>query len=187
MGKNILICIFIGLYFFWPPIIQAQKSAGDSADINYPLTAMSAKEDKVNYSLKKKTIYDLLEKYDSPMKDSVDDFILVCQKYNLDCYLLPAISCLESTCGKFILPNSYNPFGWGGGRIICENWGDCIERVGKGLREQYINKGAESLGDIGRIYSESQTWTPRVQFFINQMNAIEEKNQLYFSNNQVEL
>jgi len=167
--------------------VSAQKSAGDSANIEIAISSLTKKEDEVNYSLKKKSIYDLLEKYNSPLKDSVDDFIQVCQKYNLDCYLLPAISCLESTCGKFILPNSYNPFGWGGGRIMCDNWADCINRVGKGLRENYIDKGSQTLSDIGRIYSESETWTPRVQYFINQMESLEEKNQLYFSNNQVEL
>jgi len=167
--------------------VFAQKNAGNSAEINYSLIAFSKKEIKVNYSLKKKTIYDLLEKYNSTMKESVDDYIKVCQKYDLYCYLLRDISCLESTCGKFIPHNSYNAFGWGGGRIMCDNWSDCIERVGKGLREQYINKGAKTLGDIGRIYSESPTWTLRVQSFINQMNLLEEKNQLYFSNNRVEL
>lgn len=187
MLKKIIIYFFIGLYLLLPASVLAQKSAGDSAEINYTSTLLAKKENKINYSLKKKTIHDLLEKYNSPMTDSVDDFINICQKYDLDCYLLPAISCLESTCGKFILPNSYNPFGWGRGLIMCNDWGDCIERVGKGLREQYIDKGAKTLGDIGRIYSESETWTARVQYFINQMKTLEEKNQLYFSDNQVEL
>lgn len=185
--KNLL-SIIVSLFFLlsYNPVL-AQKNAGNSAEINYTSTLLVKKEDKVNYSLKKKTIHDLLEKYDSPMIDHVDDFIKVCQKYDLDCYLLPAISCLESTCGKFVLPDSYNPFGWGGGKIICNNWADCIERVAKGLREQYIDKGAQTLENIGRIYSESKTWASRVQYFVNQMQNLEEKNQLYFSNNQVEL
>lgn len=185
--KTLILLITLSFFLLSYNPVLAQKNAGNSAEINYTSTLIVKKEDKINYSLKKKTIHDLLEKYNSPMIDSVDDYIKICQKYDLDCYLLPAISCLESTCGKFILPNSYNPFGWGGGRIMCDGWGDCIERVGKGLREQYIDKGAESLADIGRIYSESATWTPRVQYFINQMNLLEEKNQLYFSNNQVSL
>ncbi|KKQ01415.1 MAG: hypothetical protein US11_C0009G0027 [Candidatus Roizmanbacteria bacterium GW2011_GWA2_36_23] len=90
---------------------MAQLIADSSANISYN------NEIGLHNSLfvKKLAMKRILEKYNSPLKDEVDSFISACQKYDLDCFLLPSISGLESTFGKFILPASHNPFGWGGG------------------------------------------------------------------------
>jgi len=160
---------------------MAQLIADSSANISYN------NEIGLHNSLfvKKLAMKRILEKYNSPLKDEVDSFISACQKYDLDCFLLPSISGLESTFGKFILPASHNPFGWGGGYIMFGNWGEGIEAVAKGLRNNYINKGALDIYQIGRIYSESPTWSPRILYFMNEFNKEEQNILLFSSKNRV--
>lgn len=193
--KHIVVLIIIASVVFSLQMpVAADEVAGRSAHIDYTssleadiiLKTETSKNVASKYFIVKKTIRNILERYNSPLVNDVDSFVTACRDYNLDCYLLPAIMGLESTFGKFVLPGSYNPFGWGGGHIVFDNWDKSIQTVGKGLRENYINKGALSLDQIGRIYSESTTWAPRVQFFINQMKTEEEKL-LYFYGNNVEL
>ena len=164
-----------------PTNIMAQLIADSSANISYN------NEIGLHNSLfvKKLAMKRILEKYNSPLKDEVDSFISACQKYDLDCFLLPSISGLESTFGKFILPASHNPFGWGGGYIMFGNWGEGIEAVAKGLRNNYINKGALDIYQIGRIYSESPTWSPRILYFMNEFNKEEQNILLFSSKNRV--
>ncbi|HLL60246.1 MAG TPA: hypothetical protein VK338_00885 [Candidatus Nitrosocosmicus sp.] len=124
--------------------------------------------------IKRKAIYNVLAKYNSPLTSEVDSFISACKKYDLDCYLLPSITGIESYFGQMIYPGTYNGFGWGGGMIYFDNWEDSIMTVGKGLRENYFNRGAISIYDIGRIYAPpSTTWPSKVTYFMNQFYAEE--------------
>lgn len=178
----------IGILIFLTAVtgVNATFVAGNSAGINY--TTFETKEDKTKADLllKKMVIKKVLEKYDSPLVGDIDAFITTCYKYNLDCYLLPSIAGIESTFGRYIYPGSYNSFGWGGGTIMFNSYADGIETVGKGLRENYINKGAETVEQIGRIYCEGNTWAGKVQFFMSQFIK-EEENQLILKSNTVSL
>jgi hypothetical protein len=136
---------------------------------------------------KAKALEEVLSLYQSPLKNETENFIKICQKYNLNCYLLPAIAGLESSFGQFIYPNSYNPFGWGGGYIIFNSWSDAIETVAKGLRNNYLNKGALTIEQIGSIYSESPTWSRRINWFLNQFEQKENEIRLRLFKNQVKL
>lgn len=183
--KNIIKTIFLAFIFLsLTSKIYADKIAGNSATIAYNVILSEKGKD---IFLKKLAIKNIFEKYDAPLSESTDSFIKTCVAYNLDCYLLPSISGLESTFGKFIFPNSYNPFGWGGGYIMFQSWNEGIEEVGKGLRDNYIDKGAASIDKIASIYSESPTWAPRIRYFMNEFKKEEEKLQLYLSENSVEL
>ncbi|QQG43901.1 MAG: hypothetical protein HYW86_03455 [Candidatus Roizmanbacteria bacterium] len=181
-----IIFIFLFLFVIIKPA-TADSVAGSSATI---ISSNKGIEDLRNSQsdlyLQKRAIKKILEKYQSPMIDSVDVFISACQKYELDCYLLPSIATLESTLGRFIYPDSFNAFGWGGGYIMFENWDQGINTVAKGLRKNYLNKGAVSIEEIGPIYSESSTWAQRVQS-IKKMFEKVEKEQLYLSQVSVEL
>ena len=64
---------------------------------------------KVN---RKEALSKFFEKYNSPLKENVDTFIEEADKFGIDYRIIPSISCMESTCGKFLIKNSYNPFGW---------------------------------------------------------------------------
>ncbi len=183
--KPIILSILLLIFFFvFPSAIAAEMVAGHSATITYNITQ---KDEVSTYFRKKLVIKRVLEKYDSPMVDAIDDFMEACKKYNLDCYLLPSIAGIESTFGRFIYEGSYNPFGWGRGLIIFKNWGQAIDIVGQGLRENYINKGADTVEKIGVIYCEGNSWAGKVKYFMNQFEAEEDKLDLFLGQNQVKL
>lgn len=167
--------IITGLFFFSAGSAMAENQAGDSAQLS--LSVKIAKEEQRAQNLKRKelAIKSVLNRYDSPMADDANSFVEACIKYNLDCYLLPSIAGLESTFGRFIWPNSYNPFGWARGYMMFENWSDSIDTVGKGLRKGYLNRGALSTYEIGPIYSESPTWAVRVEWFKREFEKEEKK------------
>ena len=178
----VLITIFIFSIVFVRPAI-GQESAGDSARLDSIIINRSTNSDKktYNFAVVKLTIKSILEqKYNSALADQSEAFTTACKKYELNCFLLPAIAGLESTFGKFLMPGSYNPFGWGGGNIYFNSWEEGINTVGRGLYEKYIKKlNTDTLEKIGSIYSESPTWTPRVASFINIFEKEYEKNLLY--------
>lgn len=188
MKYKILITIITGLIFLFFTFPVFSKESGSSAvlSINNRIDEKTTKD----LEIKRKTIIikNVLERYNSPLVDSASDFVKTCFKYDLDCYLLPSIAGLESTFGKFILPSSYNPFGWGGGYIIFSSWSEAIDTVGRGLRENYLDKWhLDTVEAIGRVYSESPTWAVRVNWFINQFKKEEEKLMLLSLEFPVEL
>lgn len=116
--------------------------------------------------LQTRAIQNTLQKYKSPMQDSAPKYVEVAAKYNIDWTLLPAISGVESTFGKFVPQNSYNPFGWGNGQIKFESWEDAIEKVGNGLNRIYYQRGYTTPELIQPIYAPpSKTWAQKVNYF----------------------
>lgn len=143
-----------------------KKVSGNNDKVAEHSAKIAVLKDNNPYFTKQLAIKRILYKYNSPLIATVDSFINACINYNLDCYLLPSISGIESMFGQFIYPNSYNPFGWGGGYIIFKDWDEGIETVAKGLKENYIDKGAVNLSQIGKIYAPpSNTWAYKVDFF----------------------
>jgi len=181
----LFLVLLIGLYLALP--VAAENVAGNSASINYIAKAQNTAADDSSLAIKKKAIKQVLEKYQSTLVMEVDNFISTCVKYDLDCFFLPAIAGVESSFGNAVLPNSYNPFGWGRGLINFSSWSQAIDTVGRGLREDYINKGATTIDQIGAIYCEGNTWTAKVRFFMEQINNEAEKSRLLFIKNPVEL
>jgi len=190
MKKAIIIGILIlAALLFSPDINATPKEAGSSAVLasgnNAPLSQLVQREK--SFILKKKVISAVLSKYNSPILGSEDAFIKACRAYELDCYLLPAITGLESGYGRAIIPGSYNGFGWGNGRIMFKDWDDGILTVGKGLRQNYINRGAETVDQIGVIYAASPTWAQRVKAIMAQFEDEERKMNLYLEPYTVQL
>lgn len=167
--------------------VSAEKIAGASAKINYITYNSNSANQKAEAYVVKKTIREILEKYHSPMVDQVDSFYRACQTFEIDCYLLPSITGVESSFGQFIYPGTFNPFGWGRGLTYFKDWDEAIMTVGQGLRQNYINKGADTVEAIGRIYCEGNTWAGKVNHFINEFKTQEDKNDLYLNQNNVEL
>jgi len=117
------------------------------------------------------------EKYNSPLKENSETFVSIADEYNIDYRLLPSISCMESTCGKQLIPGTYNPFGWGiyGNQYIgFGSYDEAISVVGKGLAENYIAKGFETPWEIGPIYAPPNyaNWASGVTFFYNQIDEV---------------
>ncbi|MFH0772998.1 MAG: hypothetical protein V1922_01680 [bacterium] len=165
---------------------RAQSIAGSSAAVAYIEKNSTSSINLQNIALKRKAITEVLKRYDAPLLSEVDSFIDACTTYNLDCYLLPSISGVESTFGKFLIPGTYNPFGWGRGLLTYTSFSQTIMTVGKGIRENYIDKGADTVDKIGYIYCEGNTWSGKVKFFMRQFEE-EEKKQLFFMQDAVQL
>lgn len=184
MKQLIFITILIASVYFLPRSVMAEKISGESAQV----TLIQVKyNSNAILSRKKLVMSKVLQNYNSPLSSEVAAFLSTCISYELDCYLLPSIAGIESGFGKFVYPNSNNPFGWGGGMIMFQSWQDAIDAVGKGLRQNYINKGAESVDEIALIYAESKTWAPRVKYFMAQFEKEEEKINSFLSKSEVKL
>ena len=187
--KKLLISIFItAIMFLLVSPIYAENIAGDSAGMILSFKISQKDMSDMKEYRTKRAIKFILQKYNSPMVSEVDAFYNTCQKYDLDCYLLPSISGIESTFGKFLLPGSFNPFGWGRGIIPFNNWSEAIDTVGKGLRENYMDKwGAKTVDEIGRIYCEGNTWASKVNWFMKEFKQEEEKISLFLNTDPVQL
>lgn len=124
-----------------------------------------------------KIIEDFFKSYKSPLSDYSNLFVQVSDKYHLDYRLLPAISMQESNGGKKIIADSYNPFGYGiyGAMAIKFNsWDEAIERVGKALREDYLNMGLKTPSQIMAKYTPSSlskdgAWAKGVIAFMEEL------------------
>ncbi len=180
---SLIFALIIGVT---PGVVRADEVAGLSARLVQPVSSDPTKN-PLALGIQKRVIKNVLTRYGSPMSVSVDAFIDACTTYSLDCYWLPSIAGLESTFGKAVLPGTYNPYGWGRGFIYFKSWDQATFTVAKGLRENYLNRGALGIEGIAPMYSESPTWAVRVNFFISQFRAEEDKTKLLFKQNGVEL
>ncbi len=137
--------------------------------------------DTVDNYRKVTTLYNFLDKYNSPLKSHARTFVEQAERYNLDYRLLAAISGVESTFGRQLPDNSYNAWGWGiyGDNMIrFASYPEAISTISQSLRENYINKwGAQNVYQIGRFYAASPTWAQRVVYFMGKI----EDNELSLS------
>lgn len=124
-----------------------------------------------------KIIEDFFTGYRSPLAPFSNTFIQVADQYKLDYKLLPSIAMQESNGGKKVIKNSYNPFGYGiyGSLIIkFTSWEEAIERVGKALREDYLDKGFKTPYEIMVKYTppslaKEGAWAKGVTTFMEEL------------------
>lgn len=124
-----------------------------------------------------KIIEEFFKDYKSPLSLYSDVFIQVSDKYKLDYKLLPAITMQESNGGKRVIKNSYNPFGYGiYGTLVIKfsSWEEAIEKVGKALREDYLNQGLKTPYQIMAKYTppsltKGGAWAAGVSSFMKEL------------------
>ncbi len=124
-----------------------------------------------------KIIENFFKNYKSPLSVYSTTFIQIADKYQLDWRLLPSIAMQESNGGRKVTDSSYNPFGYGiyGGSVIKFNsWDGAIERVGKALREDYLNQGLKTPYQIMTKYTPSSlsvdgAWAKGVSTFMEEL------------------
>ena len=83
----------------------------------------------------------------------------------------------ESNGGKKVINNSHNPFGYGiyGGLVIkFASWDESIERVGRALREDYLNQGLKNPHQIMAKYTppslaKNGAWAKGVTTFMEEL------------------
>jgi hypothetical protein len=114
-------------------------------------------------------------KYNAPLTLHAETFVRVADLHGLDYRLMPAISCVESTCGKFLLQGSHNPFGWGGGYIYFKSFDEGITRVGKGLHDIYLSRGLDTPEKMAPVYAppSKHFWGGKVSHFMGEIGEIQ--------------
>lgn len=142
-----------------------------------PQSETSISEDIVYTDGRSKILEVFFQEYKAPLAEYSEVFIRVADKYNLDYRLLPAISMQESNGGKRIIKDSYNPFGYGiyGDTVRrFTSWEEAIERVGKALREDYLDEGYNTPTEIMAKYTPSSlkkngAWATGVIAFMEEL------------------
>lgn len=154
--KRLLTIIFVLLATFWVvtcPVEGRELQAEGSAI----LTKDFVLEDK-----RAEILACFLAKYKSPLIPFANEFVEAADAYGLDWKLVPAITGLESTFGRQIPYGSYNAYGWANGTYRFASWEESIWHVNRVLKEKYIDRGAVTVWQVGKIYATSPTWASRV-------------------------
>ncbi len=142
-----------------------------------PQNGIQASESIQSADARPKIIENFFKGYQSPLANFSDTFVSVADKYKLDYKLLPSIAMQESKGGQRVIDNSYNPFGYGiyGDLVIrFSTWEQAIERVGKALREDYLNAGLKTPTQIMAKYTppslaKGGTWATGVTSFMEEL------------------
>ncbi len=179
MGKKIILSIFFIFLLLAAGRGVSAQTAGSSA----ALLQEEKPRQRQDILLKRLAIEAVFERYGSPLADEGDSFISACIKYDLDCYLLPAIASVESGFGRRYIRSNNNPFGWGGGYIKFSSLSQAIDTVAKTLRQKYINRGAKTIPQIGRIYAADPNWAAKVLRAKKIFEKEEKKQALLFNTN----
>lgn len=155
----------IALFFIGvgPVFAQAESNAAASLVVHV-----------VDSDLRVSQLEAYLSSHSSPLVDEAKHFVSEADRLELDWKLVAAIAGVESTFGKHIPTNSFNAWGWGVftgavDGIHFKDWKDGITQVSEGLRYNYIDKGAETIEQMGRIYAASPAWSWKVRFFLDQI------------------
>lgn len=134
-------------------------------------------QDVLKKDARAKIVENFFKEYKSPLAHLGDIFITVADKYSLDYRLLPSIAMQESNGGQKVIKNSNNPFGYGiYGKLVTrfESWESAVERVGRALREDYLDKGLNSPTQIMAKYTPPSaatggTWARGVSSFMEEL------------------
>lgn len=117
-----------------------------------------------------------LESKSSPFAKDAKHFVEEADRLGLDWKLVAAIAGNESYFGQLIPYNSNNAWGWAvytgmsyGANF--KDWKEGVTIVSEGLKENYIEKGAVTLADIGHIYAADPNWANNVAHFMNEIDA----------------
>lgn len=173
---TLLFAITLGLYLSITKQV-APQSNNFKIYASLPQGGMEVSQDIQKKDARSKIIEDFFKGYKAPLAEFADEFIAVAEKYSLDFRLLPAIAMQESNGGKRVIEDSKNPFGYGiyGGKVLRFNsFEEAIERVGRGLREDYLNKGLTKPEDIMAKYTPPSLalggpWAKGVSAFMEEL------------------
>lgn len=160
MNKILILLITVLLFGAYAPNVTAADNVQSTN-----VFAVNSKD------LRVQALENVLNAYNSPLAPYAAFYVETADKYEMDWRLLPAIAGLESSFGKRQMPGSHNSYGWGGGHIYFDSVEDGIDTVLSALKNKYAARGATTVETIAPIYSESSTWAPRINSFINKFEA----------------
>jgi hypothetical protein len=94
--------------------------------------------------------------FNSPLTPYADEIVKAADENKLDYRLITAIAQQESNLCKVIPPSSYNCWGWGinsASNLAFKSFQDGIDKVSKGLKTQYVDKGYLTVTEIMSKYN----------------------------------
>lgn len=99
-----------------------------------------------------------LKDHNSPLTPYAKTFVEEADKNNIDFRLVVAIAMCESNLGKHIPENSYNAWGIAvytgqNSGANFSNWEQAISWVSRYMKERYLDRGHDTLREIGAIYA----------------------------------
>lgn len=151
------------------PVFASEKEAGATA-------SLSGTFGQIVVDRRVTHLKNYLEAVDSPMASSAEQFINEADHFNLDWKLVAAISGVESYFGRHIPQNSYNAWGWAiftgksDGRHF-DGWNDGITQVSEGLKNNYVNRGRNTVWTMGPVYAADPSWAWKVNHFMEEIDA----------------
>jgi len=118
-----------------------------------------------------KALSQFLASYQSPLTPYAEKIVLISDKYGFDYGLLPAIAMVESGLCRQIPVDSHNCWGWGiYGKTVTRfvSYDEAIDKVAKGIKQEYIDKGFVTPEQIMTKYNPSNhnNWLGKVNFFL---------------------
>lgn len=173
MKKILLILFWFVMIVSMPaPVIAADTIADHSSMLSESVVSKTT-DNRVT------KLQAYLDRHNSPLAQNAQDFVDAADMYGFgeNWALVAAIAGNESTLGKFIPRGSYNAWGWGiptGAQsgIGFRDWKEGIFTVTKGLKENYMNRGADTIEKIAPIYAPpSKTWARNVRWFMNEIES----------------
>ena len=169
--KQTLITLIFSLllgFAFPKPVLAVENEARPTASLSF--------QQVVNRSNRADKLEIFLRAFNSPLADEAEHFVNEADRVGIDWRFVAAIAGVESTFGKHIPNGSYNAWGWGiptGAQsgIGFDNWKHGITTVSEGLRFNYLDRGAQTVELIGRIYAASPRWSGNVRFFLEKIET----------------
>lgn len=152
-SSSILVLLIASFYFYSHnnPIgtVKAQSSKVaeniETKDVNGQVLGIQI------YDKRPYTIENFLK--NTPLAAYSSYIVEVSDKYEIDYRLIPAIAMKESGGGRAAPKDSYNAWGFENGRTHWDSWEEAIDKVGKTLKEKYVNKGLITPEQIMPIYA----------------------------------
>jgi hypothetical protein len=167
MKKLIIVTLILTM------ILQVNASGVFAQSVSDSSASIRTDTDSTGFDYRVENLRNFLGKFNSPLAPYAEDIVNYADANGLDYRLVPAISGVESTFGKFIPDGSYNAYGWVNGNYSFTSWTDSIGTVSATLNSQYINKGAETIPQIAKRYAPpSITWGGNVKYFISKIDTL---------------
>lgn len=122
-------------------------------------------EEMSEHGQKVRRIQNFYARWNAPLAAHADYMVQVADQFGLDYRLLPAISIVESSGGKYCF-KSYNPFGWG--KKGFANFDEAIYTVGYGLANGYRTSNPFAIAPKYNPVTPD-SWGTKVNGLMNQI------------------
>jgi hypothetical protein len=166
MKKLFMLAAFLLAVSIFPQNTYASEKIAEASAKLQPVSVNSQTETDMRVVALQK----VFNNYNPTLAPYAGAYVKYADRYDIDWRLLPAISGLESSFATYYVPGTYNAYGWGGGYIYFDSWEDGIDTISRALRENYYDRGADTVWKIGPIYAEADHWSTRVNSFMGEIN-----------------